>query len=126
MGAADVVPGVSGGTVALVTGIYPRLVASISAGSKAAGLFVRFDFKGGRSALRIVDWPFLLSLVSGAAVAVIAIASLIEALLHDHPIRTAGVFFGLIVGTIVIAWRMLKAPSMQRALMAVAVGLVAF
>ena len=56
MGSADVVPGVSGGTVALLTGIYPRLITSISAGSRALGHFVRLDFSGGMKALKRVDW----------------------------------------------------------------------
>ena len=62
MGSADVVPGVSGGTVALVTGIYQRLVSSISAGSSGLGRFARGDIRGGMAALKRVDWWFLSAL----------------------------------------------------------------
>jgi putative membrane protein len=126
MGSADVVPGVSGGTVALVTGIYPRLVATISAGSKAGARFVRFDIRGGVAALKKVDWWFIISLLLGAGAAVLTLSRVIEQLLHDEPIRIAGVFLGMIGGTIVIAWRLLKEPSLSKALIAGPVGIVSF
>ncbi|MCJ7781258.1 MAG: DUF368 domain-containing protein, partial [Acidimicrobiia bacterium] len=65
MGAADIVPGVSGGTIALVLGIYERLIASVRAGSSALGSFLRLDFSGGVEWLRKVDWSFILPLVAG-------------------------------------------------------------
>ena len=126
MGSADVVPGVSGGTVALVTGIYPRLITSISVGSRALSRFVRLDFSGGMKALKRVDWFFLVSLMVGAAAAVLTLARFIEDLLHDEPVRIAGLFLGLIVGTIVIAWRLLRSASVRHVLVAVGVGIVAF
>ena len=55
MGAADIVPGVSGGTVALVFGIYRRLVATIRAGSLAIGSLLRLDVRGCVERLREVD-----------------------------------------------------------------------
>lgn len=126
MGSADVVPGVSGGTVALVTGIYPRLVSTISAGSRAAGRFVKADIKGGVEALKKLDWAFLISLLLGAAIAVVTLAKVIEDLLHTQPIRMAGLFLGMIIGTIVIAWRLLQNPSASHAAIAGVVGVSAF
>ena len=126
MGSADVVPGVSGGTVALVTGIYPRLVATISNGSRAAGRFVKADLKGGIAELKRVDWWFLGALLLGAAVAVVSLAKVIEEALASQPVRMAGLFLGMIVGTIVITWRLLNQPSRRLALVAVVVGVGAF
>ena len=126
MGSADVVPGVSGGTVALVTGIYPRLVGAISSGSRALGRLVKGDLRGAVSGLRAVEWSFLVPLVLGAALAVLTLARVIEDLLHDQPVRTAAVFLGLIAGTIVVAWGLLRRPGGAHLTVAAAVGVVAF
>jgi len=126
MGSADVVPGVSGGTVALVTGIYPRLIATISSGSLAAGRFVKGDLGGAVAALRKVDWWFLGALVVGAVVAVATLANVIVSLLHTQPIRTAGAFLGMIIGTIAISWRLLQRPAAAHAITAATVGTVSF
>ncbi|MDH3499368.1 MAG: DUF368 domain-containing protein [Acidimicrobiia bacterium] len=126
MGSADVVPGVSGGTVALVTGIYQRLVTAISTGSRALGRFARGDVRAGLVMLRDVDWLFLVPLVAGAAAAVLTLARVIETLLLDQPIRMAAVFLGLIIGTIGVAWRILRAPEPRHAVVAGALGVIAF
>ena len=126
MGSADVVPGVSGGTVALVTGIYPRLVGAISGGSKALARFARGDVRGGLTHLGEVDWRFLVPLVLGAAMAVVTLAHLIETWLHEQPVRTAAVFLGMIVGTVIVAWRLLRHPTMNHVIVAVGVGLATF
>jgi putative membrane protein len=126
MGSADVVPGVSGGTVALVTGIYPRLVGAISTGSKALARFVRGDVRAGWALLKAVDWRFLIPLVLGAAAAILTLAHLIETWLHTQPIRTAAVFFGMIIATIVIAWRLLRHPSTVHVVLALGVGVIMF
>lgn len=108
MGTADLVPGVSGGTVALVLGIYRRLVGAIRTGAGALGRLVRLDLAGFLSRLREVDWKFLLPLLAGIAAAVLALSHLIEALLEDHPVRMAALFFGLVAGSIVVAWRLVE------------------
>lgn len=107
MGAADIVPGVSGGTVALVFGIYQRLVDSIRLGAKALGSLVKGDLAGFRSNLLAVDWLFLIPLAVGILAAVAALSSLIEGLLEDRPEDMAGLFFGLVLGSVVVAWGML-------------------
>ncbi len=56
MGSADVVPGVSGGTIALVLGIYERLVANVHQGAKVLGRAVRLDLDGARRELLKVEW----------------------------------------------------------------------
>ncbi len=124
MGTADIVPGVSGGTVALVLGIYRRLVASIRAGSVALGRVLRADLRGVREALAAVEWTFLLPLLAGILAAVAALSGLLERLLHDHPEAMAGLFLGLVAGSTVVAWQLLTTRDLRRlALVAAAAAL---
>jgi putative membrane protein len=126
MGAADIVPGVSGGTVALVLGFYQRLVASIRAGSSALGRLIRFDIAGFRRWLAAVEWSFLVPLLVGILLAIIALAGVIERLLHDYPIEMAALFLGLIAGSIVIVWQLLTKRDAKRLGTMVVVGLTVF
>jgi len=126
MGAADIVPGVSGGTVALVLGFYQRLVASIRAGSSALGRLIRFDIAGFRRWLAAVEWSFLVPLLVGILLAIIALAGVIERLLHDYPIEMAALFLGLIAGSIVIVWQLLTKRDAKRLGIMVVVGLTVF
>lgn len=126
MGSADVVPGVSGGTVALVTGIYPSLVGAISAGSQALEHLVRGSWSRFTSSLRRVPWVFLVPLILGALAAVVALAGILETLIVEQPIRTAAVFLGLIAGTIVVAWQLIESPRSVHAAIAGATGLTTF
>jgi len=126
MGAADVVPGVSGGTVALVLGIYRRLVGSVRAGSSALGRFARADVGGGVAWLRRVEWWFLVPLLAGIGLAVATLASLIETQLHDHPIELAALFLGLVASSIVVAWRLIERRDGARLAVMVVVGIVVF
>lgn len=105
MGSADVVPGVSGGTIALVLGIYERLIDTVSDGARALGSLVRLDFGGFVFGLKSVDWRFLLPLVIGIVVAVLTLSHTIGKLLEDHPLRMAAVFFGLVLGSILVTSR---------------------
>jgi len=126
MGAADIVPGVSGGTIALVVGIYERLVRSIRAASSALGNLLKGDVAGFRRWLATVEWAFLASLVIGILLAVAALASLITSLLEDHPEQMAGLFMGLIAGSVVIAWRLVSSWTGRRILVAAGVAAAAF
>ena len=126
MGSADVVPGVSGGTVALVLGIYERLVAAIHAGSAALGYAVRGRFADMRRRLGDVEWGLLLPLLAGIGLAVITLASLIDRLLEEQPQNTAAAFFGLVLGSIVIAWRLVRHWDSVRIGTGAAVAIVAF
>jgi putative membrane protein len=126
MGMADVVPGVSGGTVALVFGIYHRLVGSIQTGSSALGDLLRGDVGGFTSRLRKVEWAFLLSLLGGIGLAVITLAHLIETLLEDRPTEMAGLFLGLVGGSVVIAWNLLRTRDVMRWGILVVVGIAVF
>jgi len=108
MGSADVVPGVSGGTVALIVGIYPRLIDNVRTGAGALGAFARLRFSEGVGRLRSIEWSFLLPLLAGIAVALITLARVIEQLLEDHPVEMSALFFGLVVASVFVAWKMVS------------------
>ncbi len=124
MGAADVVPGVSGGTIALILGIYERLVASVRAGSSALGHLLRGDLPGFRRWFGAVEWKFVIPLGVGILLAVISLAGILETLLHERPEEMAGLFSGLIAGSVVIAWPLVRHWTSTRitVLIGVAVG----
>jgi putative membrane protein len=103
MGGADVVPGVSGGTVALVLAIYHRLVSAIRMGSSALGHLLRADFAGGWARLRQVDWTLLVPPGAGILSAVLLLAGLIERQLEEHPVEVSGLFLGLVAGSAIVA-----------------------
>ncbi|MFB2705638.1 MULTISPECIES: DUF368 domain-containing protein [Marinobacter] len=98
MGAADIVPGVSGGTIAFITGIYFRLLEAISATPVA---FVRKLLKGDVAGFwRSVDGTFLVCLLAGVLTSIVSLASLITWLLDTHPVLIWSFFFGLIVASV--------------------------
>ena len=106
MGSVYLVPGGDGGTVALVLGIYERLIRSLHSGAAALGLLLRARWRQGLARLREVEWGFLIPLVVGIAAAAFTVASVIDDLLQDHPVTTSAAFVGLVLGAAVIAWRM--------------------
>lgn len=126
MGAADVVPGVSGGTIALLLGIYERLIASIRAASSALGHALRLDRDGFAGWLRRVEWSFLVPLLAGIGLAILTLAHLLEQLLEEHPVQMAAAFFGLIAGSILVVWGMVGARDGKRAAIALLAALVTF
>lgn len=126
MGAADVVPGVSGGTVAFVLGIYERLVATIRDGARALARGARLDRRGFVDGLRAVDWAFLLPLLAGIGLAIVSLAHIIERLLDDHPVHMAGLFFGLVLGSIAVALRHVDTPGVGRYAVMVTAAAVTF
>lgn len=103
MGAADVVPGVSGGTIAFITGIYERLVNAIK-GIDLKALKLLFTGRFGPF-WRKIDGNFLGSLVLGIAISIFSLARLMTWLLNHHPIPTWAFFFGLIVASSVMVSR---------------------
>ncbi len=126
MGASDVVPGVSGGTVALILGIYGDLITAVSTGSKALGKLVKGDFTGFIDGLKAVDWLFLIPLLVGLFSAVILLSGIIETALRDHPETMAGLFFGLVLGSIVVARGLLEEATAKHATIILAVAVVLF
>lgn len=107
MGAADVVPGVSGGTIALITGIYEELIFSIkSINLKALKLLL-----SGRPAAfwKAINGSFLLSVLLGIAISIFSLAKGLTFLLHHYPILVWSFFFGLIVASAIYVARTIKA-----------------
>jgi putative membrane protein len=109
MGAANVVPGVSGGTMALILGIYEELIHAIrSFNLRFLRLFVMLKIK---EAISSLAWPFLLPVAVGVLAATLSLAQLLSWLLFTYPIMVWSFFFGLIlssvfsVGRVVKAWR---------------------
>lgn len=103
MGAADVIPGVSGGTIAFIMGIYDEFVGSIARIDSEA---VKLLLKGRiREFWKHINGTFLLSLVAGIGVSVVALAGLMQMLLSDFPIQTWAFFFGLIVASSIFILR---------------------
>ena len=125
MGAADIVPGVSGGTVALVLGIYARLIHNVHTGAQALKGLVTGNLADARQAVRDVEWVWLLSLLFGILAAIALMSSILEDLLHEQPVRMAALFFGLVAGSLTVAWRLIRhrGPNEMAVLVVVAVAL---
>ena len=103
MGGADVIPGVSGGTIAFITGIYDEFVGSIaSINMEAVRLLLHGRFK---EFWKHINGSFLLALVAGIGISVISLAGLMQYLLESHPIQTWAFFFGLIVASSIFILR---------------------
>lgn len=97
MGAADVVPGVSGGTIAFIVGIYDELINSIkSINLQSLKLLFTFKFK---EFWKAVNGNFLFFLLAGIAISVFSLAKLITYLLVAHPILVWAFFFGLVLAS---------------------------
>jgi putative membrane protein len=127
MGAADTVPGVSGGTIALVTGIYERLITAITAVDVDDVGFVRYVLSPYRedsrrelfALARRVDLPFLLALGAGIGTAVVTVAGVIEAVMESSPAALSALFFGLIAASAVVLYGEVDLGTPRRVLVAV-------
>lgn len=129
MGAADVVPGVSGGTLAFILGIYERLLAAISSIDTAA---VKLLLKGRFSALwQHIDGTFLLCLFSGILLSIFSLANVISYLLEHRPVPLWAFFNGLILASLPVLLRSVSWSAARLLLLvlgivfAVAVGMLA-
>ncbi len=108
MGSADIVPGVSGGTVALIVGIYEDLVHSVRAAASAAVALLRHGPAEARSRAREVHWSLVLPLGVGVVLALVAGSFLLEPLLEDYPEQMRGLFFGLVAASLAVPWRRIE------------------
>lgn len=103
MGIADIIPGVSGGTIAFITGIYEALIGAIASFD---AYFVKKVFTlRWKQALSEVHLRFILCLYIGVSLAIMSSASLMYFLMDSYPVLTWSVFFGLIAGSILIVFR---------------------
>jgi putative membrane protein len=126
MGVAEVVPGFSGGTVALVAGIYERLIAAIRQGARTLSLLLRGRPRDALGAFLAIEWPFLLALLAGMLVAVFTLAAQLETLIEERPVELSAVFLGLVLGAAVVASRQLRAPTPWHVLIGVVAAALAF
>ncbi|MFW5973790.1 MAG: DUF368 domain-containing protein [Natrialbaceae archaeon] len=110
MGSADAVPGVSGGTIALITGIYERFITAITSLDPAVlgylpGLYRSEDRSAFLASLRRMDVPFLIVLGTGILTAVVLLARVVEGALDTVPGPTFAFFFGLIGASAIVLAR---------------------
>lgn len=125
MGTSDIVPGVSGGTMALIVGIYERLIASV----KAALTLPVTVFRGWDAAKRQffeVEWRLVLPLAAGILTAIVIASQVIPPLLEAYPAECRGLFFGLIVASILIPWRRIGNVGAKEIGLLVAMAVLAF
>ena len=106
MGAADVVPGVSGGTIAFISGIYEELIETIH--KLDLGFFKVWKKESFRSAWKHYNLSFLLALFSGVLISLLSLATLIKWLLKTEPISLWSFFFGLIIASILLVGRQIE------------------
>jgi len=110
MGTADAIPGVSGGTIALITGIYQRLITALSSPdlkkfTKGLNHLWNKDLTGIKDLFREMDIPFIAVLGAGVVSALILVLNLMKTLLEAYPVEVYGFFFGLILFSAVILYR---------------------
>ena len=122
MGAADVVPGVSGGTIAFISGIYEELLTSIS--NVNFDLFKTLKSEGIKAAWKQVNGAFLLSLFVGVFVSIISLAKAIKWMLENEPILLWSFFFGLVLASVIyIAKQITKWKILTFVLLVLGAGL---
>lgn len=101
MGACDVVPGVSGGTMAFILGIYEELIESVRMIGDPAFVKTALQLRL-REALSLLNWKFLLSVGAGVGIAVLSLAHALEWLLVNHPVFLWSFFFGLVLASVFV------------------------
>ena len=106
MGAADVVPGVSGGTIAFISGIYEELLESIASVNFKTLKLLKTD--GIKVFWQKINGNFLASLLLGIGISVVSLAKLISWLLENHPILVWSFFFGLVLASILYIGKQIK------------------
>ena len=117
MGAADIVPGVSGGTIALVTGIYERFINALRSLSPAfLAPLVRGNIKSASRDFFLMHWLTLIPIGLGVSTAVATMSGLITGLMETRPGATYAFFFGLIAASAWIPFAQMRSRSWRHAL----------
>lgn len=98
MGAADVVPGVSGGTIALIAGIYEELINTLT--SLNVGVIQTLRKEGFAAAFNAINGKFLVSLILGIAISILSLAKIFNYLIQHEPVLVWAFFFGLILASV--------------------------
>jgi len=123
MGAADVVPGVSGGTIAFISGIYEELIDTLN--NINFSLLKHLKQEGIKSTWKKANGSFLIALLSGVFVSVISLAKGVEWLLEHQPILLWAFFFGLVLASIIYVGKQIKTtPSDIKLFLAMTIGAV--
>jgi putative membrane protein len=127
MGTADIVPGVSGGTIALITGIYERLVHAISnVDLRFISHFIKRDFDGAKKSIRNIDFQLFIPLLIGIGLAIILMSRVMDYFLHNFEASTYAFFFGLILASAVLLYRKVEGFSVKIMLFSITGFLVGF
>ena len=126
MGTAEIIPGVSGGTVALIVGIYERLIDAITQAFVFAFTLLKFDTKAIGPQFKKIDWSLIIPLLIGMVSAIVLLAQLLEHLLETYPVECRGLFFGLITASVAIPWLRVEHKNAGAALLVALAAVVAF
>ena len=126
MGTADVIPGVSGGTVALILGIYERLIDSIHEVASCLASLLRGDRAAARVNWRRADFGLVIPLGVGIVIALGIGSVVLPPLIEQYPVVTSAVFFGLIAGALPIPWRRIGVRRGLHLALALAGAVVAY
>ena len=126
MGGADIIPGVSGGTMALIVGIYRDLIDAISEGTTAVLLLLRGRFAEAWAQFRAMNWGLLLPVVGGILIAIVMGSLFVPELLERYPVQCRALFFGLVAASLVIPWRERREHHTWHYAVALAAALMAF
>ncbi|WP_282043991.1 DUF368 domain-containing protein [Winogradskyella flava] len=124
MGAADVVPGVSGGTIAFISGIYEELIESID--KVDFSVFKVWKASGFKVAWKSINGNFLLALFSGIAISILSLAKLIKWLLHNEPILLWSFFFGLVLASILYIAKQINGWSAKIIIAIIATSILSY
>ncbi|WP_458042531.1 MULTISPECIES: DUF368 domain-containing protein [Bacteria] len=126
IGIAELLPGISGGTVALITGVYERLIDSAAHLTSAVRVVITGpDRKRSFTAkIRGVEWSLILPLLIGMIAMVVLLAGTIESLVSTHAEASRGLFFGLVAASIVVPLTLI--PKRSRSIVSRLLGLLAF
>ncbi len=124
MGAADVVPGVSGGTIAFISGIYEELITSINKININTFKILKND--GINAMWKSINGNFLISLLIGIAISVISLAKIIRHLLETQPILIWSFFFGLVLASIIYVAKQIKSWTLISVILLILGVFIAF
>ncbi len=117
MGGADVIPGVSGGTMALIVGIYERLVSALSSAVSFGLAVLRLDLDVARRHWAAVPWHMIGPLLGGIGLAIVVGAKVIPPLMEAYPQSMRGLFFGLVAASLLIpARRIMRVTGLRVAI----------
>ena len=121
MGAADVVPGVSGGTIAFISGIYQELIDSINGIN--ISLIKTLKKEGIKATWKQANGSFLLALLTGIGISILTFSKIITHLLETQPIMVWSFFFGLIIASVLLIWKQITSLKLV-SILALIIGVI--